>query len=662
MEAISAVAGHNTLNPSTMYGENVGSQILLSNDMNTSGLDFQNIPNVTNSTNTLFDSEEVDETLYDTFDESLINSDELITNEILVENAGILSQIIRIYSKMSVIKFNGMISKVVDVITPIIHYPLAHNAIAYSKVITEKLGKSHILLLKYKEELENLQIIQRLRDHAMNMHMLDNPLQLAIITFASLIFSFLLILMLKRIHNNIKFYITGSNKENKNMSENDVDNIEESEEGKEELWEFWKSELDDKFEEFNSKLEDDTKKMIELKDKEWNKWKENHENKWVHYNEHLERAYKKNVLTESPDFDDEQWAKWVKTEAKKSMNLEFKSWLLKTKYNMDKWTMHQWDNWKNNTFDEWLSSDWKLRENKYWKYWKYINEGLIKLYTSKFENLKKWENRLDREASEWNEWIEIKDYFFMNKKSNEWENFENDTTQNYEEWRNEFIGKLIEGKKWNVWKSEKKNYKSKKRKLKEKEKKEKEQKEKGKKSDLNKSSYKKYNSPNTENNIFNFASYVLKQWNIPISYFKPLYRIRNSLNNRNNYFPSSNRHMNNLDAYNNDYNLLNKTWKFRASTNEPTTSLNDNRNHQDLRNTDTIALNRWGWKRNNRNGISGLSYGIKKRLNTQNSDYNPMVDILKYMDTQSRNYNPSNAKWNHWGNRYETSKYNSWNP
>ncbi|KEG02421.1 tryptophan-rich antigen tryptophan-rich protein [Plasmodium vinckei vinckei] len=650
MEAISAVEGHNTLNVSTIHGENVGSQILLSNDMNTSDLDIQNIHNVTNSTNTLFDYEEVDdETLSDTFDESLIDSDEIFTDEILVENAGILSQIVRIYSKMSVTKFNGMISKVVDVITPIIHYPLAHNAMVYSKVITEKLKKSHILLLKYKEELENLQIIQRLRDHVMNMDMLDNPLQLAMITFASLILSFLLILMLKRINNNIKFYITGANKENKNMSENDVDNIEESEEGKEELWEFWKSELDDKFEEFNSKLEDDTQKMIELKGKEWNTWKENHENKWMHYNEHLERAYKKNVLTESSDFDDEQWAEWVKTEAKKTMNLEFKSWLLKTKYNMDKWTMNQWNNWKNNTFDEWLSSDWKLRENKYWKYWKYINEGLIKLYPSKFENLKKWEDRLDREASEWNEWIEIKDYFFMNKKSNEWANFENDTTQNYEEWCNEFIDKLIEGKKWNVWKSEKKNYKSKKRKLKEKE----------KKSDLNNSSYKKYNSPNMESNIFYFVSNVLKQWNIPISYFKSLYRTRNSLNNCNNNFSLSNKNMNNWGGYNNDYNLLNKTWKFWGNTNEPTTSLNDNWN---LRNTDINTLNRRGWKRSDRNGISNSPYGIRKRLNTQNSDYNPMVDILKYMDPQSSNYNPSNPNWNHWGNRYETSKYNSWNP
>ncbi|SCN61667.1 conserved rodent malaria protein, unknown function [Plasmodium chabaudi adami] len=674
MEPISAVEGHNTPSASTMDGENAPSKILLNNDMNTSGPDIQKIPSVPNSTNTLLGSETVVEASSDTFNESLVNSDEIITNEILVENAGILNRMFRIYSKMSVIKFNGMVSKVVDVITPIIHYPIAHHAIAYSKVITEKLGKSHILLLKCKDELEKLQIIQILRDHAINMHMhmLDNRLQLAMLTFASLLISFLLTLMIKRIHDSIKFYITGGSKENKNMAEYDVNNIEGSEEGKKELWEDWKSELDEKFEEFNSKLEDDTKEMIELKGKEWNTWKENHENKWLHYNEHLERAYKKKILTESSDFDDEQWGEWVKTEAKKSMNLEFKSWLLKTKYNMDKWTMKQWGNWKNNTFDEWLSSDWKLRENKYWKYWKYINEGVIKLYTSKFENMKKWEDRLNREVSEWNEWTEIKNYFFMNKKTSEWEKFENDTTQNYEEWRNEFIDKLIEGKKWNVWKSEKKNYKSKKRKLKEKEKKEKEKNEKEKKekeqkeneikSGLNNPSYKKSNSPNTGSNIFNFVPNVLKQWNSPIPNSKPPYKIRNSMNNRNNYFPSSNRNHNNWDAYNNDHNPLNKAWQIWENPNEPTTSLNDNRNHLDPRNSDINTLNRWGWKRNNRNGVSSSSYGTRKRINPQNGDYNPMVGILKYMDTPSSNYNPSNANWNHWNNRYENSKYNSWNP
>ncbi|SCL81451.1 conserved rodent malaria protein, unknown function, partial [Plasmodium berghei] len=134
---------------------------------------------------------------------------------------------------------------------------------------------------------------------------------------------------------------------------------------------------------------------------------------------------------------------------------------------------------------------------------------------------------LDRETHEWDEWIEIKDYFFMNKKSNEWAKFENDTTQDYEEWRNEFIDKLIKEKKWNVWKHEKENYKPQKRKLKEKEKKTNEQ-----KSDLNNSSSKKPNSPNTESNAFNFVSNFFKQWNTPIFNFKPEYGSRKHLNTK----------------------------------------------------------------------------------------------------------------------------------
>ncbi|SCL81454.1 conserved rodent malaria protein, unknown function, partial [Plasmodium berghei] len=398
METVNTVEDLNTLNVGTMYGENVDSQILFSDNIKTNDLDIQNVPNVANNTNELLGSEAVVETLSDQLDESLINSDGVIANEILVGNAEILSQIIKIYSKMTVIKMNSIISKFVDAIKPIMHYPLAHNAIAYSKGITGKLENSRMLLLKYKEELENLQILQRLREHTMNMHIWDHPFQLAMIAFTALIISLLLPRMLKRINNNIKFRITGANEEHKNISEKNVDNIEESEKCKEELWESWKSELDYNFEEFNSKLEDDTKKRIELKGKEWNEWKENHENKWMHYNENLERAYKKNILTESSGFDDEQWAEWVKKEVEKSMNLEFKNWLLKNKYNMDKWAMHEWDHWKNNILDEWVSSDWKHRENKYWKNWKYINKWFIKLYKSKFEKLKKWENTLDRET------------------------------------------------------------------------------------------------------------------------------------------------------------------------------------------------------------------------------------------------------------------------
>ncbi|CDU19160.1 conserved rodent malaria protein, unknown function [Plasmodium yoelii] len=749
METINTDEDINTLSVDTIDDEHDDSQILFSDEDKTSDLDIQNVPNVANSTNELLDSETVDETLSEALDEPLINSDGVITNEIPVGNAEILRQIIILYSKINMIRFNSMISKFSDSIKPIIHYPLAHNAITYSKVITDKLENSRIFLLKYKEELENLQVVQRLREYTMNMHIGDNPLQLLMITFAALIISFLLPRIFKRINNNIKLPIPCTNEEHKNKSEKDVDNIEESEECKEELWESWKSDLDYNFEEFNSKLEDDAKKMIEVKGKEWNQWKENYENKWMHYNENLERAYKKNILTESSDFDDEQWAEWVKNEVEKSMDLEFKNWLLKNKYNMDKWARREWDNWKKNIFDEWLSSDWKVREDKYWKKWKYINKRLIKLYKSKFKNMKKWENRLNKESLEWKEWVEVKNYFFTNKKSNEWEKFENDTIQNYEEWRNEFIDKLIKEKKWNLWKDEKENYKPPKRKLKEKEKTEKEKTEKEQKSDLNNSSSKNPNSPNTENNAFNFVYKFFKQWNTPFSNFKPEYGSRNNLNTANRYYMESNRNdnnlntanryymesnrndnnlntanryymesnrnddnlntanryymesnrnddnlntanryymefnrndnnlntanryymesninennlnttnrysmepnrnENNLNTHNNDYNLLNKACNFWKSINGSTASLNDNCNHRDFRNTNLNTSNRRNWKWNNRNGPPKSTYEFRKRPNTQNSDYNPMVGILKYMDTQNNHYNLSNVNWNH---------------
>ncbi|GAB68678.1 tryptophan-rich antigen [Plasmodium cynomolgi strain B] len=231
-----------------------------------------------------------------------------------------------------------------------------------------------------------------------------------------------------------------------NLEEGD---IEKTEQWKDNEWHNWKLKLEEDWDSFSVSLLKDKKEFMKIKTSELNGWIILEENKWNNFSEYLSEEYKNYLLNKSAKWDDIDWEKWANTEMIAHLDKDYKTWSANTEQSIKDLVRGEWNKWQHDKVSSWLSSSWKQFGAMYWDLQESRNWDLYSHSDEMKEHWIKWNDRNNRENTEWSNWVQNKEYFITYAEHSDIEQWKYDNYSLYNTWRKDFINKWVLEKRWN---------------------------------------------------------------------------------------------------------------------------------------------------------------------------------------------------------------------
>ncbi|KJP87562.1 hypothetical protein AK88_02728 [Plasmodium fragile] len=230
----------------------------------------------------------------------------------------------------------------------------------------------------------------------------------------------------------------------------------QTEEWKVNEWNKWLQQIDEQWHFFFLDLQNKTTDWMKQTEGEFKKWTKEMETKWMNYNHNLDKEYGTDLYKKYPTWNESQWTTWMKTDGKKLIQEEWIKWINDHDSKLSEWVNYDWCQWRSLKKFNWELSQWKSDEYEHWAESQNGNLALL-LHKKKRKKYLTWKNRIEREKSEWDSWVQSKDELIVKSKADKWDEWKNEKRQLFCDWMENFINTWIRRKQWNSWVTERRN-------------------------------------------------------------------------------------------------------------------------------------------------------------------------------------------------------------
>ncbi|ANQ10955.1 Tryptophan-rich antigen (Pv-fam-a) [Plasmodium coatneyi] len=228
------------------------------------------------------------------------------------------------------------------------------------------------------------------------------------------------------------------------------DKNELTEEWKVNEWNKWMRQLEEQWHFFFIGLETKTDDWMKEKEKDLQTWITEMETKWMNYNHNFDIEYNTNLYKKYLMWDPNDWKTWIRTVGKRLMENDWIKWVEDHESKLNEWVNYDWFQWKSLKNSNWVMNEWKIDEHEYWEEWQNSNLTLW-LQKKKRKKYLTWKNRIEREKSEWDSWVQSKEKLISKSKTGKWIKWKNEKRLLFNDWMENFINTWINRKQWNSW-------------------------------------------------------------------------------------------------------------------------------------------------------------------------------------------------------------------
>ncbi|EUD67830.1 hypothetical protein C922_02019 [Plasmodium inui San Antonio 1] len=248
---------------------------------------------------------------------------------------------------------------------------------------------------------------------------------------------------------------THDNEYEEEQSLEEEPNGEMTEEWKAEEWKKWMNNTEKEWGNSIQSFEHHKQKWIEKKESQWKEWLTNIQYNWVAFTNKLEGDYIDNKENDWTKWDEKEWKGIIEMEWKRPMKVKWTKLVEKNEENYAGELFNYWDNWKQKKWNQWENKNWKKKEEEKWNNFekrKDLNEDEERKDLNKDENWKEWKERLLREKQEWENWVNEKEHFLIDKEEKHWEKWKKYKWNYLTVWIKQLEADWLKVKPWEVWK------------------------------------------------------------------------------------------------------------------------------------------------------------------------------------------------------------------